>query len=74
MFSRLSFTFFAGPQCCAISALGQQSLGKVEAFLKLRKLSRLISQTVLGVLERCSVLLQSLAEVGNLGSRGSAPA
>jgi hypothetical protein len=36
---RPSSALFPGPQRCAISALRQQSLGKVETFVKLRDLS-----------------------------------
>jgi hypothetical protein len=53
--------------------LGQQPLGKVKAFLKLCELHRLASQAVVGVFQRCGVLIQLLAELGKLGSRGSAP-
>jgi hypothetical protein len=47
--------------------LGQQSLGKVEAFLKLCQLS-------LGVVQCCGVLLQLVTEPGKFGWRGSPPA
>src|SRR5918999_407925 len=58
----------------AISTLGQQSLGKVQALLELCQLIRLSRQAVLDILQREGVLFQLIIESGHLGSRGSPPA
>jgi len=67
-----SAAVFPGSQWWPLPGLGQEAFGKVDPFLELGELSRLVCQAVLDVLERDGLLLHSLPEMGRVGSAGSA--